>query len=93
MKVIVIEEECHGFIGIVQDEKDIVNFLMEEDWLNAGTGIPTFNSTKKEWEYPSIENVLGENWKRILKSKSLEELNDIFDGSFWFREEKVYKTP
>lgn len=93
MKVIVIEEECHGFIGIVQSGKDIINFLIEEDWLNAGTGIPIFNPEKKEWEYPSIKGLFGKNWKMILKSKSLEELNDIFEGSFWFREEKVYKTP
>ena len=35
--VIVINEECHGFIGVAHDVPSAIDFLCQIDWLNQYT--------------------------------------------------------
>lgn len=82
--VIVIEEECHGFIGIAHDVSSVIDFLRQNDWLNEYTEIYI------EHELSSVRSVYGENWCEYFKGRTLNELADIFDGRFYFRGEKVW---
>ena len=82
--VIVIEEECHGFIGIAHDVPSVIDFLCQNDWLNEYTEIYI------EHELSSVRSVYGENWCEYFKERTLNELADIFDGRFYFRGEKVW---
>ena len=82
--VIVIEEECHGFIGIAHDVPSVIDFLCQNDWLNEYTEIYI------EHELSSVRSVYGENWCEYFKGRTLNELADIFDGRFYFRGEKVW---
>lgn len=83
-KVICIYEECHGFIGIVSKPKKIIKFLVKENWLNEQEDI-IYN-----YGWIPVNKAFGENWKKVLSKKSLDELNEIFEFTFGFVEEKVY---
>ena len=91
MKVIVISEECHGFIGLADTPAHAIDFLMDEDWLNEGTTIPVFNHTTRNWDSVSLTERFGEHWGNTLRSaKNCDELNDAFNEGFSFYEMDVY---
>ena len=82
--VIVINEECHGFIGVARDVPSVIDFLYQNDWLNEYTEIPLAHN------WSSVQNVYGENWREYFKECTLDELQNIFDGCFYLHEEKVW---
>ena len=82
--VIVINEECHGLIGVARDVQRDIDFLCQIDWLNEYTEIYFAH------ELSSVRNVYGENWREYFKGCTLDELQYIFDGCFYFHEEKVW---
>lgn len=91
MKVIVISEDCHGFIGLADTLEHAIDFLMDEGWLDEGTTLPVFNEKTKEWEEISMVERLGEHWGNTLRSaKDCDELNEALDGCFLFYEMDVY---
>lgn len=91
MKVIVISEECHGFIGLADSLEHAIDFLMDKNWLNERTTIPIFNNKTKEWDDVSIVERLGEHWDNTLRNaKNCAELNEAFCDCFWFYEMDVY---
>ena len=84
-KVIIINEECHGFIGVAHDVPSAIDFLIEEGWLHELTEIFAAN---KSWT--TVQAEFGNNWEEHFKSLSFDDLRDVFDGCFCFREEKVW---
>lgn len=91
MKVIIISEECHGFIGLADTLEHAIDFLMDEDWLNEGTTIPVFNNKINKWKDVSMAERFGEHWGNTLRSaKTCDELNEAFNESFFFYEKNVY---
>lgn len=90
-KVIIVDEECHGFIGIVDKAENIIDFLCDNNWLDENSEVlaereqPTGGC---EWK--TLGFLFGENWKQVLKSFSFTKLQDFFDASFYFREEEIY---
>lgn len=82
--VIVINEECHGFIGVARDVPSVINFLCQIDWLNEYTEIHLVD------KWSSVQSAYGENWREYFKGLTLDELQNIFDGCFSFHEEKVW---
>ena len=91
MKVIVISEECHGFIGLTDTLEHAIDFLMDEDWLNEGTTIPVFNDKTNDWEDVSVVERFGEYWENTLRgAKNCDELNEVFSDCFLFCEREVY---
>ena len=82
--VIVINEECHGFIGVARDVPSVIDFLYQNDWLNEYTEIHLV------YNWSSVRNVYGENWREYFKECTLDELQNIFDGCFYLHEEKVW---
>ena len=91
MKVIVISEECHGFIGLADTLEHAIDFLMDKGWLDEETTVPVFNDKTNEWEEISMAERLGEQWGNTLRSaKDCDELNEALDGCFLFDEMNVY---
>ena len=91
MKVIVISEYRHGFIGLADTLEHAIDFLMDEDWLNERTPIPVFNKKTEEWNFVSVTERFGEYWGNTLRSaKSCDELNDAFSEDFFFYGKDVY---
>lgn len=84
LNVIIINEECHGFIGVARDVPSAIDFLWQHDWLSEYTEIPLVH------EWASVKSVYGEEWREYFKSRTLDELQDIFDGCFYFYEEKLW---
>ena len=74
MKVIVISEDCHGFIGLADTLEHAIDFLMDEGWLDEGTTIPVFNEKTKEWEEISINLGLSVQRCYDLHDKALKAL-------------------
>lgn len=90
MTVIVITEENHGFIGLVKDVKDVINFLIDTDWIDKNTDIFYYDENKT-WKTITLIERYGDKWKDILSSMNLEELSELFDGGFYFEIEEVYE--
>lgn len=90
MKVITINEECHGYIGIADTKEHAIDFLVDEDWLSEYTGLSYFDEEDKKWKERTIKEKLGENWKDILKNSDIEQMNDLLDDAFLFEEVRVY---
>lgn len=82
--VIVIKENCHGLIGVAHDVPSVIDFLCQNGWLNEYTEIYV------AYEWSSVQSVYGKNWCEYFKRRTLDELQDIFDGCFYFHEEKVW---
>ena len=89
--VIRIEEECHGFIGLVEDETDIIPFLINKEWLSKTYTISVLD-IEKRWRRILLTDLFGENWDEILSTMPLAALSRIFDGGFYFSREEVYGT-
>ena len=75
-KVIIISEESHGVIGVAIDLKSAIRWLIQTDWINAGTDFWIGD----KWQ--TVEQLFGENWCEKL----VEQPKEFFDGSFYFYE-------
>ena len=87
--VICIEEECHGLIGIVNEAKDIVPYLIDHGWIDQETTIELLDN-KKQWCNIPLKNLFGENWVKTFSIVPLDILSEIFNDSFDFLEKEVY---
>ena len=85
MKVINIDEECHGHIGIATNFETTVDFLVKKGWLTWYSEVYTDSG---EWK--SMKDLLGEEWEKKVRSWTLNQFNDVFEGSFYLREEPLY---
>lgn len=79
MKVWMIKEECHGFIGLATTFNKAVEFLIENDWINAGT---------EDSRGYSMEHYFGAHWKKT----ALEGLtvSDLEEFGFYLKVVNVY---
>lgn len=86
MKVISISEECHGFIGLAKDFESTKKFLLEHGWIDECLEI----SKDNKWHY--IDEVLGSDWRAKVMNMTMEEFEEIFEGSFLLDTIEVYGT-
>lgn len=86
MKVITINEESHGYIGLAKDYYSAVSFLINEYWLTADDEI--WDEDKKTCR--QVKDVLGEEWIDKILSWDIENFNEFFGiGSIYLAEEEV----
>ena len=86
MRVITIEEDNHGLVGIAKDYKSAVQFLVDNDWLSELTEIPI----DEYGNFHSIKEHLGENWLAVVLKWKRTKFNEFFEGCFYLTVEKVY---
>lgn len=91
MRVIVIYEECHGFIGVAKDMKSAFQFLIDNKWITENTEL--FESTEgEEYGWFPISRAMTDLRRSLLDTLmflwNCDE--DYFDGSFSFWEEEVH---
>lgn len=84
MKVIQINEDWHGFIGIAKDYKSALDFLLNYNWLEDSTEV----CVNHEWK--RIDEVLGEDWFDKMQSWDVENFNEYWEDSFMLTEVEVY---
>ena len=82
MEVIVITEECHGFIGVAKDYESAQNYVIDS-WLNDNVYIYTNE------EEQTVKEAFGENWKETLKEMPFEVFEELMTDQFWFHEETL----
>ena len=86
-KVIVIEEDGYGIIGVAKDYKSAVYFLINNELLLNHTDM--YDNEKEE--YIEVEDFLGEDWKDIILNEwDIDTFCEKFDGVFFLTEEDVY---
>jgi hypothetical protein len=84
MKIIMINEECHGFIGLAKDVRAAVNYLVDNDWLDECVMV----ETEEGIEIPIVER-LGENWLEQILNWDIDAFNDFFYNIITLSWEKV----
>ena len=87
MRIILIEEENHGLIGVVTRKNLILPWLVRENWINQFTEI----YDEKTGEYRSLKDVFGLTWYQSLIALNFDDFCDLFDGVFCFSEEEVWE--
>ena len=88
MRVIIIEEDNHGQIGVASNYQNAIHFLVNENWLNGLTKIydSDFQDTKL------LLDLLGEEWLTTILNWTLEQFNEFFDCYFYLNEVTVYEV-
>lgn len=89
MKVIIIDEENHGFIGVADSVIHAIDFLIENHWLTEYSSVFQYAGNGK-WTESSVKERFGDSWAQTIKQFNREKFNDEFEGSFYFSEETVY---
>lgn len=88
MTVIMIDEECHGTIGIAKDFESARNFLFEKGWIDNMHEI--YDDEIDDWR--RLDDIFGEEWETKVRSMDRGEFEITFIGSFCFSEAEVYGT-
>lgn len=91
MKVLLINEDNHGVIGVAKDVDSVVSFLIKENWLHENTDI--CHDEGDGWTWDPIKEVCGKDWEHFLRSLTVEQFNEVWEGCFYLEEEKVFGTP
>lgn len=88
MKVVTIEEDNHGQIGIASNYQNAIHFLVNENWLDELTEVydSGFQDTKL------LLDLLGEEWLTTILNWTLEKFNEFFDCCFYLNEVTVYEV-
>jgi len=88
MKIILIEEENHGFIGAVTRKDLILPWLVRNNWVNQFTEV---YEDKDSYDYKPLKDIFGLTWYQSLTALDFDVLCDMFDGTFYFSEEEVWE--
>lgn len=93
MKVIVIYEECHGFIGVAKDMKSAFQFLIDNKWIHENTELFEPTEGEKYGWFP-VSRAMTDLRRNLLDTLLYLWVCDpgYFDGSFGFTEAEVYGT-
>ena len=93
MKVIIIEEENHGGIGVAKDMESAFQYLIDSKWITENTEL--FEPTEgEEYGWFPVSRAMTD-LRRSLLDTLMFLWNcdpDYFDGSFGFTEVEVYGT-
>ena len=93
MKVIIIEEESHGGLGVAKDMKSAFEYLIYNRWITESTEL--FEPTEgEEHGWFPIERAMTDLRRSLLDTLMFLWNCDksYFDGSFYFTEAEVYGT-
>lgn len=87
-KVFIIDEECHGSIGVATSPKSAMRWLIETGWVDEYTdyGIYHYDYAKdgmRGWEHIAIRSYCDQNgiadWKQwLIDNASAEWLEEHF---------------
>lgn len=88
MKVIKIEEENHGFIGVATSKKAAWQFIVTHGWLGFWDQVYIFDS------WVTIYDLFEENdWKKTEEELiywALHRNEELWDGMFYFSEIELH---
>ena len=88
MRVVTIEEDNHGLIGIAMTYADAVHFLVNNDWLDELTEI----YCEDDEVYKRVIEDLGEDWLEVILDWSMEKFCEYFEECFYLDSVEVYEV-
>ena len=87
MTVYTIHERDLGLIGVCAiDPSAMVDFLIDTDWINEKYKI----FVRKFNQLVSLRSYFGENWADRLREMTVDEIEEVFKGNFYFEKYDVY---
>lgn len=91
--VIRVDTDWDGYLGIAKDIPSAIELLVKCDILDGNLYLENWNPIKHQWEEGvTVEARFGENWKEVLKEKSISELQKIFEDCLYFNEEEIWEV-
>ena len=79
MKVVRIEEDNHGLLGIALNYYNAVKWLIGNGWIDDNTEV--WHDGAQSWE--KLKDVQGEDWAdAMLEHWDIDDFNDFWEGSF-----------
>ena len=91
MTIINVNEENHGHIVLALCYRSAIDFLTYYNWLTADTEISFWSDKINDFDLMTVSHALGENWEEQIYNLTIDEFNDMFEGSFWLCPERVYE--
>lgn len=88
MKVIVVNEESHGFLCVAKDFQSAVDYLIKDYWLHEATEI--YNDAKSEWM--RLDEFYGEDWEEEVRRLTRKGFEELFNEIFYLEDEEIYGT-
>lgn len=86
-KIIRIEEEGLGTIGLAENYKSAVAYLIKEGWLFDE--LQVYDGREENWKPMYI--VYGDNWCEVMMNEwNIDDFADAFDGWLYLSENEVY---
>ena len=81
MKVFIINEECHGSIGVATSPKSAMRWLIDKDWITAYSEYGIWDG--EEWQHYLVVDYCQQNgianWEQwLMDNASVEFLEDGF---------------
>lgn len=84
-KVICIEVEPHGTMGLAKNYNHAIRWLIKNNYLNSFS----FFWQEQEQDLKTLPQMLGENWQEEILKLSIEEFNDLFYNNYYLLEREV----
>lgn len=89
-KVFLIYEENHGVIGVcVNRVSCVIDYLIQTDWLSSDIVLFSEDIDEEEVTLRDLQKK-NPNWKEYLQGLSIDDFNELFEGSFYLEEEEVF---
>lgn len=88
-KVLLLYEENHGLLAICNNYDTVIDWLIDEKWLDKSTEACPGNS-EISYNWLTIEEILGEDWEKEIRKMDIDRFNTFFMDSFRIEEERVY---
>ena len=90
MKVTIIHEENHGFIGVVTTQRAAWRFLIEADWMSAWDEVWVLG----EWVNKPIYELMGKSVAEISDDELIDWLMENagtkYETCFSFEEKELW---
>ena len=87
-RVIVVNEENHGFLCVAKDFQSAVDYLIKNYWIGEGTEV--YNDAERKWV--RLDELLGENWEKEIRNLSRESFEELFEDDFYLEDREIYGT-
>ena len=88
MNIIIVSEENHGEILYCRTFESVVKGLINHGWLNERTDVWD-NNVK---DMVTVKEYYGDDWENEMISRGAEDFCEVWDGSFYLRDDVLIEV-
>lgn len=93
MKVIAINGDYEGYLGVAKDVKTAIRYLIDKELITDKIEVAKLSKGENLYsEWCSLYQYFGDSWKTKVKNLSLEEFNTMFTYNYELIEVEVIGT-